>query len=140
MSNEINGWGTFATPSITLDVIDFTPPSITADDPVRTTTNSNGDSDGGVHSDEPSQFFAIGETLFTIPQNVAVQAQMLTLTNQKEVGTLTSKSGAVTAGTGWFKSYTTDANSPEDRPTATVAWHNYTGAKGETLPTFTPST
>jgi hypothetical protein len=134
---EINGWGTFATTSLTLKVIDFTPPSITADDPVRTTTNSNGDVDGGIHSDEPSQFFEIGETAITIPHSVTTEGEVLALINQKETGTLTSKSGAVIAGIGWFKSYTTDSNSPADRPTASVMWHNYQGVSGETPTTFT---
>ena len=139
MANEINGWGTFSltTSATTFDVIDFTVGELIADDDIVTTTNSNGDADGGVHSREPSQFFAIGDTTLTVAYDVATYASIMSEINVKDTGTLTSKSGKVISGQGWIKSYTPDTNTPTDRPTATLTWVNYTGLSGETLPTIT---
>jgi hypothetical protein len=139
--NEINGWGTFAltTAAKTFDVIDIQPPEVIADDEIDTTTNSNGTAAGGVRSFEPSQFITIGNTTLTVAYDSADQADMPTIENVKDTGTLTLKSGGTIVGQGWIKSYTPDTFSPTERPTATVVWVNYTGAAGETLPTVTPA-
>ena len=138
MANEINGWGTFVlTAGSAFDVIDFQPGELIADDAIRTTTNSNGTASGGVHSDEPSQFFAVGDNTITVAYDVDTYAAVMAEINVKDTGTLTSKSGKTISGLGWIKSYSPDTNTPSDRPTATLVWHNYTGASGETLPTIT---
>ena len=141
MANEVNGWGTFAltTGGMTMDVIDFVPPEIISDDDVDTSSNSNGDADGGVKSKEPAQMFSVGDTSLTVKYSAENHALALTLQGVKDTGTLTTKSGAVIAGQGWIKGYTPDTFSPADAPTATVLWANYTGDKGQTLPTITPS-
>ena len=137
MSDEKNGWGTFSTTTsgIDLDVIDFTPPELIADDEIDTTTNKNGNASGGVRSFEPSQFYAVGNTTFTVSLDYAVMADVQAVLNVKDTGTLTSKSGATIPAEGWFKSYTPDTSSPTERPTATVVWVNFTGEDGENPPT-----
>jgi hypothetical protein len=141
MSDEINGWGTFSTTTstITLDVIDFQPFEVVLDDDIDTTTNSNGDATGGVKSKEPGWGKGYGDTTFTVPLDYDVKSQIISAQGVKDTGTLTSASGAVESGTGWFRGCTPDTNSPSDRPTMSVVWANYTGKDGETPPTITPA-
>lgn len=138
MSNEINGWGTFSTVSgPTVDVIDFTGGELIGDDPVETTTNSNGDIDGGVRSFEPAQMMSVGNTMITVAHSLEAKLAYQSLINVKDTMTLTSKSGGSESGAGWVLKYTPSTSTAGERPTAVIEWVNSTGTAGTTLPTIT---
>ena len=141
MSDEINGWGTFVatTSAIDLDVIDFTPFEVVLDDDIDTTTNKNGTASGGVNSKEAGWGVTYGDTSFTVALDYGVKASIIAAMGVKDTGTLTSKSGAIESGIGWFRGCTADTNTKTERPTMTVVWANYTGKDGEATPTITPA-
>jgi hypothetical protein len=140
MANEQNGWVSFVlTAGPAFDIIGATAGDAVLDDSIDTSSNSNGDENGGVRSMEPGHFIKYGQTTIKVKHSSETRISSIAQIGIKDSGVLTRKSGATTNATGWIVSYTEDESSPASAPEATVLWENYTGAKGETPPVDTPA-